>query len=153
MAEHDPRHVMTVPDRGTAVALAAWLTEKGYLAEAVQTPMTTTTAPLTGEAVLEPGTSEVWVIDPAKAEAAREFITEQAAAIKEVRARQAKRAERTGTTTATCEECGKESEWPAGLMGSTQDCPTCGAYMDIPDPDEQWDDIDFDAGDGEDGEG
>ena len=30
-------------------------------------------------------------------------------------------------------------------MGTIQDCPQCGQYMDVPDPDENWDDVDFTA--------
>ena len=60
-----------------------------------------------------------------------------------LREREAKRASRTGTVTAVCEDCGKESEWPATAMGTTQTCPHCHCYMDVPDPDENWDDVDF----------
>lgn len=30
-----------------------------------------------------------------------------------------------------CEECGKSSEFPASEDGTTQNCPKCGAYMDV----------------------
>ena len=68
------------------------------------------------------------------------------AALREIRQR---RASRTGTVTATCEECGKASEWPAVDMGSTQECPHCARYMDVPDPDEDWSDVDFGTEDDE----
>jgi hypothetical protein len=32
---------------------------------------------------------------------------------------------------AFCEECGQGSFFPATQLGSIQDCPQCGAYMDI----------------------
>jgi len=32
---------------------------------------------------------------------------------------------------ATCEECDQETSFPAALNGTTQDCPKCGAYMDV----------------------
>ncbi len=44
---------------------------------------------------------------------------------------------------AVCEECGKSSEWPAEVMGTTETCPHCQAYMDIPDPDDDWSGVDF----------
>jgi hypothetical protein len=28
-------------------------------------------------------------------------------------------------------------------MGTTEVCPHCGAYMDVPDPDDDWSDMDF----------
>jgi hypothetical protein len=52
------------------------------------------------------------------------------------------RSNRTGTVTAVCEECGKSSEWPATIMGTTETCPHCAAYMDIPDPDDDWAEVD-----------
>jgi hypothetical protein len=88
------------------------------------------------------GGLEVRVLNPAQAEEARGLLVEHAAALEELRARDKQRAERTGTTTAVCEECGKSSEWPASEMGHTQVCPHCGRYMDIPDPDDDWGDVD-----------
>ena len=40
-------------------------------------------------------------------------------------------------------------------MGTTETCPHCGAYIDIPDPDDDstWADVDFGQEEGEDGEG
>lgn len=35
------------------------------------------------------------------------------------------------TVEATCEECGRQSIFPAAQDGSVQDCPHCGAYMDV----------------------
>jgi hypothetical protein len=32
---------------------------------------------------------------------------------------------------ATCEECGRSSSFPAAQRGSVQDCPHCGAYVDV----------------------
>jgi hypothetical protein len=143
MADRDPRCVLFAPSRQTAAALAALLTEKGHPAEVVTPPMETATDALTGatEAV-PPAEFEVWVADAAHAEPARALIEEQREAIAALREREARRAARTGTVTAVCDECGKSSDWPASDMGKTQDCPHCGAYMDIPDPDENWDDVD-----------
>ena len=144
MADQDPRCILTAPSRQTAAALAAWLTEKQYPAEVVTPAMGTTSSALTGEtdAAVAPE-FEVWVADAAHAEPAKALIEEQREAIAALREREAKRAARTGTVTAACDECGKSSEWPASAMGKTQDCPHCGAYMDIPDPDENWDGVDF----------
>jgi hypothetical protein len=42
----------------------------------------------------------------------------------------------------TCEECGEPSEFPAAQRGTVQECPCCGAYMDVEDArgteDEWW---------------
>lgn len=45
---------------------------------------------------------------------------------------------------AECEECGALSEFPASQNGTTQNCPTCGAYMDVG-LDEWSEGLDFDA--------
>jgi hypothetical protein len=147
-----PQTVLTVEEIGTARALADWLTDKGFPAEVV-----------TPGAVATPGDSlglseetfpgiEVRVVKPEHVEPARQAIAEQKEALDEIRALHQKRASRTGTTTAVCEDCGKASGWPAAEMGTTQTCPHCGRYMDVPDPDEKWDDVDFEAED-EDTEG
>lgn len=42
---------------------------------------------------------------------------------------------------AICEECGKRSLHPAAHNGTVQDCPHCGAYVDVgdsPDADQWW---------------
>lgn len=33
---------------------------------------------------------------------------------------------------ARCEECGRETEFPRAKSGTIQDCPHCGAYLDVP---------------------
>jgi hypothetical protein len=35
------------------------------------------------------------------------------------------------TITTVCEECGREAEFPAVQGGSVQNCPHCGAYLDV----------------------
>jgi hypothetical protein len=34
-------------------------------------------------------------------------------------------------------------------MGTTENCPHCTQYMDIPDPDDDWGDVDFGTDDEE----
>lgn len=144
MEDRDPRFILALPDRKAAAAVAALLTEKEFPAEVVLPTMGTASSALTGEteAAVAPE-FEVWVLKPEQAEPARAFLAEQTAVLAELREREAKRAARTGTVTAVCEECGKPSDWPAAEMGKTQECPHCGLYMDVPDPDENWGDVDF----------
>jgi|SRR5581483_5590697 len=152
MADHDPRCVLTLPDRRAAELIAAWLTEKGFPAELVVPPMATGSSALTGETEASAAPEfEVWVTKPEHAGPARALLEEQREGVAALREREAQRAARTGTVTAVCEECGKPSDWPAAEMGKTEVCPHCGQYMDVPDPDESWDDVDFGAGEGEDG--
>ena len=45
-----------------------------------------------------------------------------------------------------CAACGNHVYFPREI------CPHCGGYMDIPDPDEDWSDVDFGAEEGDNGE-
>ncbi len=149
--DRDPRVVFVATELKAAEEVGAWLGTKGFPCEVVP-PDVAASAP-DGIGLTEapaPGI-EIRVIDVDQAGKAREAIDEQREAIQAIRARQEQRANRTGTATAVCEECGKASEWPAADMGSTQECPHCGRYMDVPDPDDDWSDVDFGSEDGEDG--
>jgi hypothetical protein len=144
MEDHDPRRVLVLPDRRAAELIAAWLTEKGHPAEVVLPPMGTTASALTGETEASVAPEfEVWVTNPDHAEPVRALLAEQREGLEALREREAKRAARTGSVPAVCEECGKSSEWPASQMGRTEVCPHCGKYMDVPDPEDNWDDVDF----------
>lgn len=148
--ERHPRFILVTEEFTTANAVAEWLTEKGFPAEVVRPDAAATPGDSLG---LSPETGagiEVRVLSVEHVEPAKKAIEEQKEAIAEIRSREEKRAARTGTIDAVCEECNKPSQWPASLMGSTQDCPHCGAYMDIPDPEENWDEMDFEAGEGDD---
>lgn len=127
----------------TAKAVADWLTEKGYPAAVWLPDMVADTGDSLG---LSPETVkgyEVRVVKEADAEPARQAYEDLKGEVTARLAKQKQRAERTGTVSAVCEECGKSSDWPASSMGTTETCPHCDAYMDIPDPDDDWDGVDF----------
>lgn len=144
MIYRDPKCVYVADSPAMAGMVAGWLSGRGF---AVEVMSEATLGGFEGLTWIVPGISlrglEVWVLDEGQAEPARALLAEQA---QEIAALRSARAERTGTVTATCEECGQASEFPASQMGTTQDCPRCGRYMDVPDPDENWD---FDPADAE----
>jgi hypothetical protein len=148
MAEDAPQdHPMTVfvaENQQVADAVVGLLASRNILAEVHVPPMDTSSEPLTGATELVQRSNEfsVRVTNQAQLADAKELIASAvgAAVVHSVRE---KRAARTGTVTATCEECGKESNWPASAMGTTEVCPHCNAYMDVPDPDEDWSGMDF----------
>src|SRR5206468_3082965 len=76
---------------------------------------------------------EVWVANPDDADRARQLIAENAEEL------QAKRGDRTGDVEARCEECETATIFPAADAGTVQKCPNCGAYLDVPGADEEWD--------------
>lgn len=154
--ERDPRQILTAPERKTADLLVAWLTEKGYPAAVVVQPMTTVSDPLTGATSAVAGEFQVWVTKTEHAQPAAELLAEQRAGVEALKEREARRASQAGPVTAACEDCGKSSDWPGAEIGTTQTCPHCHRYMDIPDPeDTDWEGFDFGSEDegGSEGEG
>lgn len=138
----DPRTVFVADNRRVADVVIELLATNGIAAE--HGPTGPHSAPgLFGTTETVPADEfPVLVTDATRAADARELLN---SAVNKalVRAAQDKRAARTGTVQATCEECGHVSEWPAAAMGTTETCPKCGAYMDVPDPDDDWTGVDF----------
>lgn len=149
MADENPLTVFAAENAAVAEVVIKLLEAEGIAAETYAPPPRTESEPITGMSEMVTADAlEVRVADAAKAADAREVLGRalSAAALRAVRE---KRANRTGTVSAACEDCGKSSDWPASSMGTTEVCPHCGQYMDVPDPDENWDDVDFGDADGE----
>jgi hypothetical protein len=141
-SEVDPRAVLTTDSHKVSETVVEWLAAEGIAAEVIVPRSSTTTDPLTGLTEAPPEVElEVRVIDVAKVDDARKLLSDvqRTARLREIRER---RSNRTGTVTAVCEDCGKSSEWPASAMGTTDFCPHCQAYMDIPDPEDDWAEVD-----------
>lgn len=150
MADDNPLIVFVADKRPVAEAVVSLLAKEGVDAELVAPPPKVDPEPVLGGADLV--TSDefpVRVADEKQAEKAREVLGSEITRAK-LSALREKRAARTGTVTAACEECGKTSEWPASAMGTTETCPHCTAYMDIPDPDDDWSDVDVGDAEGDD---
>jgi len=143
MAEDNTSAVFVAPTLELAEAAVKLLAGEGIEAEVIVPPPKTASEPITGITdMVEADEFQIRVVDPSKAEEANKFLVSVIASAK-LRAIQEKRAARTGTVSVACEDCGKTSDWPATAMGTTETCPHCTAYMDIPDPDDQWADMDF----------
>lgn len=139
----DPTTIFIANDLKVAEAVIEFLASHDIPAEVFNAAPRLDSEPVTG--VSDIATSEefeVRVADPAKRAAANDLLdTAQKAAL--IRSVREKRLQRTGTVSVVCEECGKTSEWPASAMGTTETCPHCMAYMDVPDPDDDWSGVDF----------
>jgi Putative prokaryotic signal transducing protein len=132
MIYRDPKCVYVADSPAIAEVIVLFLGENNIAAQVMNpetlggflglTPVSSTGVSSTG--------IEVWVHEPQNAERARELIAQREVLLKE---KAAKAASRTGTVNATCDECGKVSEFPAAQAGTVQDCPECGEYMDVPD--------------------
>jgi hypothetical protein len=152
MADDNPLTVFVAEQLQMAEAVVELLAKEGVPAELVAPPPKADPEPVLGGADLVTSDAiEVRVADEKQAEKAREVLGTAIARAK-LKSLHEKRAARTGTVTAACEECGKTSEWPAAAMGTTETCPHCTAYMDIPDPDDDWADVDVGENPDEEGE-
>ena len=149
MNERDPRTVFVADNSKMADAVILYLAANDIPAEIAPAAPIESSA-LTGMADLSEEFPAL-VNDPNKAEDARALLA-RAETMPAVRAAAEKRAARTGTVNAVCADCGKASDWPATAMGTTEVCPHCGGYMDVPDPDDDWSDVDFGAPEGDEGE-
>ena len=143
MDEPNTSTVFVADDIKVAEAVIQFLASQNIPAEVYGEPTKTVSEAVTGVSEILPADRfEIRVTEPKKISDARDLLTsaERAAIIRSV---QEKRLQRTGTVTAICEECGKSSEWAAATMGTTERCPHCDAYIDIPDPDDDWSGVDF----------
>jgi endogenous inhibitor of DNA gyrase (YacG/DUF329 family) len=142
MTEPNLSTVFVAENLKLAEAVIQLLAANDIPAEAIVSPTQLEAEPITGMTdALAAQEFAIRVTDATKIVAARDLLSsaESAAAVQAIRE---KRLQRTGMVTAICEECGKASEWPAETMGTTDTCPFCSAYMDIPDPDDDWSDVD-----------
>ena len=131
MLNQDPRCVFVAADMAGAAVMANWLTNHGIPAKVMDT-MTLGGAEwlkVWPSGVSARGT-EVWIDEPDQADEARALLAEHKTAL----AQKAAAAEQRGPMEVVCEECGETSVFPPSQHGSTQDCPYCGAYLDVEDP-------------------
>lgn len=127
--EHEPQCVFTTSDPSLGDVVVAWLSEQGIEARIVHQRAADTvlgTASLFFTEGQKPGI-ELWVADPDQANVARALLAEHARF-------HAEHAAGFATLTATCEECSTTSAFPGDTAGTVQECPNCGAYIDVPDP-------------------
>jgi hypothetical protein len=127
----DARCVFVAHKMSDAVVTSAWLNERGVPAQVMDQATLGGLQGLTGWA---PGVSlhgiEVWVDKIEDVAAARELLVEHEAA----QAERTRAAEAAGPIEVLCEECGESSVFQPNQIGSTQDCPHGGSYVDVEAP-------------------
>jgi hypothetical protein len=134
MIYRDPRCVHVDDSLAHANLVVVWLESQGIFAQVMNE---LTLGGFDGLVSILPNKLgirgvEVWVDDPANAERARQMLAEHAELL-------VSKAARSGNVDALCEECGATSTFPAAEQGTIQDCPHCGAMLDVPDADGDWD--------------
>lgn len=137
MLYRDPKCVFVTEDPGIADVIVDSLGHEGIQAQVMNRA---TLGGLVGLTVFSktgvPAAGiEVWVLDEKQVPRALEVIEE----FSNRRSERKSANEALGDIDAKCEECGESSTFPGKLRGTVQDCPRCGAYMDIPGGDEEFD--------------
>jgi hypothetical protein len=133
LINRDPRCVYVADSVGEADISANWLKDRGIAAQVMDRSTLGGLEGLTPWSALGIGARgiEVWVVEPQDAPRALELLKEFEAE----RAAQVEANREAGPVTAVCEECGEASVFPAKDRGTVQNCPHCGAYMDVDDAD------------------
>jgi len=124
-----------------AETVAAFLSSEGVPASVIDPSTVGGMEGLSLMAGASTGGREVWVRNPTAAQYARKLLADHAHELR------SNREQRTGLIQVDCEECGAMVKFPAEKAGTVQECPNCMAYLDVPDPDDEWPDEDT-AGDG-----
>jgi len=124
-----------------AETVAAFLNSEGVPASVIDPSAVGGMEGLSLMAGASAGGLEVWVRNPTAAPYARQLLADHVSELHTSRERQ------TGLIQVDCEECGAMVKFPAEKAGTVQECPNCQAYLDVPDPDDEWADEDF-AGEG-----
>jgi hypothetical protein len=126
MPYRDPRCVFVAGNFGQADVVAAWLQGHGIPAEVMNRE---TMGGFVSPVLMGVTGVEVWVMDPASASEAIRLLGEHALELVTQKP--------TGLPVeVVCEECGNTSTFPAEERGSVQNCPHCGAYLDVEPADE-----------------
>jgi hypothetical protein len=124
-----------------AETVAAFLNSEGVPASVIDPSAVGGMEGLSLMAGASTGGREVWVRNATAAGYARQLLADHAHELR------TSREERTGLIQVDCEECGAMVKFPSAKAGTVQECPNCGAYLDVFDPDEEWADEEID-GDG-----
>lgn len=78
---------------------------------------------------------EIWVNDLTRIPEAIKLLTAENERFMNLRD---DRQSRTGNVIVACDECRKQCVFPASEQGTVQSCVHCGAYVDVPDPNDDW---------------
>ncbi len=143
MVFRDPNCVFITDDPSVADVIVSSLGHHGIEAQVMNratlggliglTPLSTTGVSADG--------IEVWVKNSDDVHRAKELLAE----FEEAKAQKQAKLEQLGPIDAVCEECGQTSMFPGEQRGTIQDCPQCGAYIDVPGTEDEYDWTEADA--------
>jgi hypothetical protein len=143
VALHDPVAVYTAANNIEAHLLCTMLGNAGVEAHTVEDVSQVGT--WVGGLVPGLHKPQVW-IDRADLERARTLLEEYE---QRQDSRRPGRPSDDGPVEAECEDCGKTSVFPAKHRGTVQNCPFCGAYLDVGGPGDDWEEAEREEGEAE----
>jgi hypothetical protein len=132
MPLHEPVRVYTATNNAEAHVLCGILNDAGIEAHVIDD--LTQAYPVFDK-------SQVWV-DRSNTDQAKSIVEDYERRLFERQEAEGRKiAAGEATVEADCEECGRCSTFPAAQSGTVQECPHCGAYVDVgdlPDSEEWW---------------
>ncbi|MCA8982327.1 MAG: hypothetical protein KDA76_01090 [Planctomycetaceae bacterium] len=138
MSTHDPNCVYVTNDLREAELIVVWLRQQGLEAE-IQTHLKESD----GVGLGVYNNSDMWsrleihIKDLERVEEVRELISQnEEELLQPVREIEAAPLE---DILVACEACGNTALFPSEMQGTVQDCPHCGAYLDVPGGEDEFD--------------
>ncbi len=127
MTYRDPRCVMVADSFGAAAVVVSWLEKHDIQAEVMNQSTSEALSAIYVGGVSSNGI-EVWVLDSEQVPRAIELLAEQ----EMLRTTRTAARQAIGEPIdALCEDCGTATTFPPEMAGTVQDCPNCGAYLDV----------------------
>jgi hypothetical protein len=135
LINRDPRCIFVTDHPGEADVVVIWLGQQEIAAQVMNRNTMGGLEGLTPWVGVSARGIEVWVKDADDASRAGQLLAAH-------HALQAGKAPESttprGPVNVLCEECGASVAFPGADHGSVQDCPECGAFIDVLDGDEEW---------------
>ena len=143
MFYRDPKCVFVANDVAHAAATVNWLEHQDVRAQVMDSLTHGGLDGLNAWTGVSARGIEVWVLDPSDVDRAKTLVAQHQKTLESLLVKKAS----AGPVSAHCEECGREGTFPGEHRGTVQTCPHCGAYLDVPDGDEDTgDELDYSFG-------
>jgi hypothetical protein len=128
MINRDPKCIFVAADVAEATVVANWLEHEGVPAQVMDTMTLGGLDGLTAWTGVSARGIEVWALREDLVDRARELLAEH----KDIQSTILAQKIAKGRVSVQCEECGCASVFPADCRGTTDVCPRCGCYLDVP---------------------
>jgi hypothetical protein len=128
MIHRDSKCVFVAATAAEAAVVANWLEHEGVPAQVMDTMTLGGLDGLTAWTGVSARGIEVWALREDLVDRARQLLAEH----KDIQSILLAEKAATGPVAARCEECDRVSVFPGDCRGTTEVCPYCGSYIDVP---------------------